>query len=453
MTERHLACIVLAAGKGTRMKSDLPKVLHRVAGRPLVAHAVAAAEALRPDRMVVVVGPGMDAVARAAAPWPTAVQAERRGTAHAVLAARGVLGEFDGDVVVLYGDTPLLAAETLSRLVEARRGPGDPALAAAGMRPADPKRYGRFVLGGAGELLRIVEFADATSEERAIGLCNAGIMAFDGARLWQLLDAVEPRNAQGEYYLTDAVAVARARGWGCAAIELPEEEVMGIDSRADLALAEGMMQDRLRRRALEGGTTLVDPATVWLSADTRFGRDVEVAQNVVFGPGVEVGDGASILPFCHLEGVRIAAGARVGPFARLRPGTEVGEGAHVGNFVELKAAALGAGAKVNHLSYVGDADVGAGANVGAGTITCNYDGFDKHRTSIGAGAFVGSNTALVAPVTVGEGAIVAAGSTVTADVPADALAVARGTQAVKDGWARAYRTRRAAEKARRTTDG
>jgi bifunctional UDP-N-acetylglucosamine pyrophosphorylase/glucosamine-1-phosphate N-acetyltransferase len=453
MTQRHLACIVLAAGKGTRMKSDLPKVLHRVAGRTLVAHAVGAAEALRPDRLVVVVAPGMDDVARAVAPRTTAVQAEARGTAHAVLAARDALGTFDGDVVVLFGDTPLLTPETLSRLVEARRGPGDPALAAAGMRPADPKKYGRFVLGAGGELMRIVEFADATPEERAIGLCNGGIMAFDGARMWELLDAVEPRNAQGEYYLTDAVAAARARGWGCAAIELPEREVMGIDSRSDLALAEAMMQERLRRRALEGGATLVDPATVWLCADTRLGRDVEVAQNVVFGPGVEVGDGVSILPFCHLEGVRIAPGARIGPFARLRPGTEVGERAHVGNFVELKAAALGAGAKVNHLSYVGDADVGVGANVGAGTITCNYDGFDKHRTTIGAGAFVGSNSALVAPVTVGEGAIVGAGSTVTSDVPADALAVARGTQAVKDGWARAYRARKAAAKAARRTDG
>lgn len=444
---RPVACIVLAAGKGTRMKSDLPKVLHPLAGVPMLRHVLGAAEALSPERIVVVVGPGMENVARAAAPHATVVQERQMGTGDAVAAARAALAGFDGDVLVLFGDTPLMTPATLRTLLEARRGPADPAVAVLGMRPADPGAYGRLITGPDGGLDRIVEFLDATPEERAVGLCNAGLMAFDGVRLWALIDGIGNANAKGEFYLTDAVAVARDKGWYRAVVEGPVDDVLGVNSRAELAGLEGILQVRLRRAAMDGGATLADPATVWLAADTRLGRDVVVGQNVVFGPGVTVEDGVEIRPFSHLEGVVVRRGAVIGPFARLRPGSDVGEEAHIGNFVEVKGTRIGRGTKANHLAYIGDAVVGSGTNVGAGTITCNYDGFLKHRTEIGDGVFVGSNSTLVAPVSIGDGAFVAAGSTVTEAVPSDALVLGRSRQAVKEGWAAAFRKRKQAEKA------
>jgi bifunctional UDP-N-acetylglucosamine pyrophosphorylase/glucosamine-1-phosphate N-acetyltransferase len=358
--------------------------------------------------------------------------------------ARAALAGCSGPVVVAYGDTPLITSATLQRLAA---GIADGhAVMVAGMRPADPGPYGRLVVGSDGTLERIVEAKDASASERAIGLCNAGVMAVDGRVLWELLDRVKPDNAKGEYYLTDLVGLARARGLSCGVIEADADEAVGVNSRVELAQVEGLFQARMRRQAMLGGATLTDPASVWFSHDTVLGRDVTVGPCVVFGPGVTVGDHVTIKGFCHLEGARIAAGAQVGPYARLRPGAAIGESAHIGNFVEVKAAVIEAGAKVNHLSYVGDAHVGAKANVGAGTITCNYDGFAKAKTEIGAGAFIGSNTALVAPVTVGAGAIVAAGSVIVADVAADALAVARGRQEQKAGWAARFRAVKAAAK-------
>ena len=447
MTKTKTAIVVLAAGRGTRMKSDRPKVLHPLAGRPMIAHLMATLETLAPERLVVVVGAEMEAVARAVAPWPTVVQERRLGTGDAVMAARDALDGFDGDVLVVYGDTPLISAETLERLRAARRAPARPAVVVLGFRPGDPGAYGRLIVGPAGTLDAIVEAKDARPEQLAVTLCNSGVMAIDGARLPGLLERVGNDNAKGEYYLTDIVHIARADGLSCGVVEGDEAELIGVNSRADLAKAEAIVQDRLRARAMAAGATLIDPATVFFSYDTRLGRDVTVGPSVVFAPGVSVGDNVEIRPFCHLEGVSIEAGALIGPFARLRPGARIGPGAHVGNFVEIKNASVEAGAKVNHLTYIGDARVGAKANVGAGTITCNYDGFFKDHTDIGAGAFIGSNTALVAPVKVGDGAIIGAGSVVARDVPADAMALTRGPHTVKDDWARAFRQRRAAEKA------
>lgn len=448
-TQRPLACIVLAAGKGTRMKSDLPKVMHRVAGLPMVRHVLDAAATLDPERVVVVVGPGMDAVAEAVAPHRTVVQTQQRGTGHAVLAARDALDGFTGDVLVLYGDTPLVTPATLSAMAAARSGGDDPAVVVLGMRPEEPGAYGRLVTDGAGRLEAIVEYLDADEVQRAIPLCNAGLMAFDGARMWDLLDRIGDDNAKGEVYLTDAVMVARALGHACRVVEGDAEEVVGVNSRVELAGVERLLQRRLRRRAMEGGATLVDPETVWFAADTRLGRDVVIGPNVVFGTGVEIADRVEIRAFCHLEGVRVREAAQIGPFARLRPGADIGADAHIGNFVEVKNAHVDAGAKVNHLSYVGDAHVGAKANVGAGTITCNYDGYLKHHTEIGAGSFIGSNSALVAPVSIGAGAVVGAGSVITRDVPDDALAVCRGEQRTIEGAAPRYRQSRAAAKAQR----
>jgi bifunctional UDP-N-acetylglucosamine pyrophosphorylase / glucosamine-1-phosphate N-acetyltransferase len=445
-TSNPLACIVLAAGKGTRMKSDLPKVLHPVAGKPMVRHVLDAAAALSPECVAVVVGPGMDRVAQAVAPHPAVVQERQLGTADAVLAARAALEGFEGDVVVLYGDTPLVTAGTLASLLEARAAADDPAVVVLGMRPDDPGAYGRLVTDGSGRLEDIVEYLDASEAQRAIELCNAGLMAFDGKRMWALLERIGSDNAKGEFYLTDVVAVARHLGHACRVVEGPAEEVVGVNSRAELAQVEALLQRRLRAAAMAGGATLTDPDTVWFSADTVIGRDVTVGPNVFFGPGVRIADRVDIQAFCHLEGVSIAQGARIGPFARLRPGAEIGEDAHVGNFVEVKNAVLGAGAKANHLSYIGDATVGERANIGAGTITCNYDGFLKHRTEIGAGAFIGSNTALVAPVSVGAGAIVGAGSTINRNVQADALAVTRGQLTVIKEYAAGYRARKAEAK-------
>ncbi|HEY0837050.1 MAG TPA: bifunctional UDP-N-acetylglucosamine diphosphorylase/glucosamine-1-phosphate N-acetyltransferase GlmU [Azospirillum sp.] len=450
MTHRPLACVILAAGKGTRMKSDLPKVLHRVAGRPMVGHVLAAVAELDPDHVVVVVGPGMDDVAASVAPYPTAVQEQQRGTADAVRAAFGLLEGFKGDVLVLYGDTPLVTPETLRAMVNARRQANDPAVVVLGMRPDDPGAYGRLILNARGGLEKIVEYLDASEEERAVTLCNAGLMAFDGARMTGLIERIGNANAKGEFYLTDVVQIARSEGLPCAVVEGAAAEVIGVNSRAELAEVEAIMQRRLRKAAMDNGATLTDPDSVFFSPDTRLGRDVVVGPGVVFGPGVTVADRVEIKPFCHLEQVSVASGAVIGPYARLRPGAEIGEDAHIGNFVEIKNAKVEAGAKVNHLTYIGDARVGAKANIGAGTITCNYDGFGKHHTDIGAGAFIGSNASLVAPVTVGDGAIVAAGSVVTTNVEGDAMAVARGRQQAYPGWAARFRERKRAEKAKKT---
>jgi len=447
VSDRQIAAIVLAAGLGTRMKSATPKVLHRVAGKPMIGHILTALDGFDADRTIVVVSPGMPQVAEFVAPAVTVEQDPPLGTGHAVMAARDALSGFEGDVLVLFGDTPLLTGETMRAMVEARRGPDNPAVVVLGFRPDDPSEYGRLVQGGDGSLEQIVEARDATEPQRAIPLCNAGIMAIDGARLVDLLDAIGNDNAKNEYYLTDIVAIARARGWNCSVVETDDpDEVMGVNSRAGLAEAEAAMQKRLRAHWMAEGVTLTDPETVWFSTDTVLGRDVTVGQNVVFGPGVTIGDNVDIRPFCHVEGATVEDDAIIGPYARLRPGADIGREVHIGNFVEVKEARLDEGAKANHLSYIGDSFVGAGANIGAGTITCNYDGFLKSRTEIGAGAFIGSNTALVAPVRVGNGAITGAGSTITTDVEENALAVTRAPQKDLAGWALKYRVRKQAEK-------
>ena len=431
MTSEKLAVIVLAAGLGTRMRTARPKVLHPVAGRAMLHHVLDVVATLSPERVVVVTGPGMEAVAAAAAPLRCVVQDQRLGTGHAVASAKQGLDGYHGaggagDVLVVFGDTPLLTRETLEDMLDRRRRPDPPDLVGLAFRPADPGHYGRVVLDAEGQVQGIVEYADATEAERRIDLCNAGVLLGGGPALFGLVDRIGRDNAKNEYYLTDIFALAKADGRHAVMAQADPEEVLGVNSRAELAVAEAVMQTRLRARAMAGGVTLIDPTTVWLCADTRLGQDVTLHPNVIFGPGVSVEDNVEIRSFCHIEGARIASGAVIGPFARLRPGTELGAGARVGNFVEIKNAILGDGAKANHLTYLGDADVGAGANIGAGTITCNYDGIAKHRTEIGPGAFIGSNTALVAPVKVGEGAIVGAGSTITRDVADEAIAVTRG---------------------------
>jgi len=429
------------------MKSDLPKVLHRVGNRPMISHLLDALSAISSERTVVVVAPGMTQLVDAVAPADAAVQTEALGTGHAVLAARDQMQDFTGDVLVLFGDTPLLTAQTMQDMLTARRAAENPAVVVLGFRPDDPAEYGRLVTAADGGLEAIVEFKDASDAQREIGLCNAGIMAIDGNHLFALLDAVGNDNANGEYYLTDIVELARDRGLRCAVVEAADPvEVMGVNSRAQLAEAEAAMQARLRDRAMAGGVTMTDPETVWLSADTKIGRDVIIGPNVFFGTGVTIADNVEIKAFCHIDGAEVASGVSIGPFARLRPGAKLERNVHVGNFVEIKQALVEEGAKVNHLSYVGDARIGPRANVGAGTITCNYDGFFKELTDIGADAFIGSNTALVAPVKVGDGATVGAGSVITSDVEADALAVARGRQKSISGWASTFRKRRKAEK-------
>jgi bifunctional UDP-N-acetylglucosamine pyrophosphorylase/glucosamine-1-phosphate N-acetyltransferase len=447
MNDTPLAIIVLAAGLGTRMKSRQPKVMHPLAGRPMIRHLLATLAELQPTRIVVVIGPEMAEVAAAVAPWPVAIQEDRLGTGHAVGTAAAALSGFVGDVLIVYGDTPLISAATLRRMIAARHAPPRPAVVVLGFEPADPGGYGRLVTDGDGALQAIVEAKDASPAELALRLCNSGVMAVDGAQLFPLLARVGNANAKGEYYLTDIVGLARADGLACGFVKGAEAELIGINSRADLARAEGFVQAALRARAMAEGATLIDPASVFFSWDTRLGQDVVVGPHVVFGTGVEVGDGVEIRAFCHLEGSKIAAGAQIGPFARLRPGAVIGPAAHVGNFVEIKNAVIDEGAKVNHLTYLGDAHIGARANIGAGTITCNYDGFFKSMTEIGAGAFIGSNAALVAPVKIGAGAIIGAGSAIARDVPADALALTRAPLTVKEGWAAAFRRARQAAKA------
>jgi bifunctional UDP-N-acetylglucosamine pyrophosphorylase/glucosamine-1-phosphate N-acetyltransferase len=430
--------IVLAAGEGTRMASRIPKVLHRAAGRTLLAHAIESVAGAGAARIAVVVGPDREDVAaearRCAPEAEVFVQTERRGTAHAVLAARKAV-ERGGDLLVVFGDTPLLRAETLKTLIGGLR---DAAVAVLGFRAADPTGYGRLLVKG-GELVAIREERDASDEERKVDLCNAGAMAIGGKHALALLDRITDNNAKREFYLTDIVALARAENLKIVVREAAEEEVMGVNDKSQLAVAEAGMQTRLREAAMKAGAILVAPETVHLSGDTKLGRDVVVEPYVVFGPGVTVEEGAVIHSFSHLEGAAVGAGASVGPFARLRPGTKLGSGVRIGNFVETKAAEFGDKAKANHLSYVGDSTVGAGANIGAGTITCNYDGFAKHKTEIGAGAFIGSNSALVAPVKIGDGAYVASGSVITGNIPNEALGVGRSRQVNKEGWARDLR--------------
>jgi bifunctional UDP-N-acetylglucosamine pyrophosphorylase/glucosamine-1-phosphate N-acetyltransferase len=426
------------------MRSSLPKVLHEVAGRSLLAHVLAAAPLGDGSRLAVVVGPDHQPVAdearRARPDAQTFIQRERRGTAHAVLAARDAIAAGCDEVLIAFGDTPLISAATFERLrAPLREGA---ALTVLGFRAADPTGYGRLVLQD-DQLVAIREHADATEDERKITLCNGGVMAFDGKTALQVIEAIGNANSKGEFYLTDAVEIVRGLGLRAGVIETSEDEVRGINTKAQLAEAEAIMQTRLRTAAMTAGVTLVAPETVYLAADTTFGKDVTVEQFVVFGPGVSVGDGALVHAFSHLVQSKVGAQSSVGPYARLRPGTSLGTGSKVGNFVEIKAAVLEDGAKVNHLTYIGDAHIGAKANIGAGTITCNYDGFDKHKTIIGEGAFVGSNSSLVAPVTIGAGAYIGSGSVITKDVADNALAVERNQQTIKDGWGTRFRDAKA----------
>lgn len=444
----EIAIIVLAAGLGTRMRSELPKVMHKAAGRSLLGHVLIAARDLEPAECVVVCGPGKEDLSEEAKRYvPGAemvTQMERRGTGHAVSMAEGKLKGFKGTILVLYGDVPLIEAATLRGLVDQVNG-AQP-LAILGFEPDSPKGYGRLLRGADGSVTAIREELDASPEERLITLCNSGILAVDASLLWQLLAAVKPNNAKGEIYLTDIVELCVATGKRVGLSVCPEQEVQGVNTRAQLARIESILQTRYRAAALDGGATLIAPDTVFLSADTKIGRDVVIEPNVVFGPGVTVGNNVQILAFSHFEGASIEDGARVGPFARLRPGAEIGENVHIGNFVEVKKSKVDKGAKANHLTYIGDAHVGAGTNVGAGTITANYDGFDKYRTEIGAGVFIGSNAVLVAPVTIGDGATIGAGSVITSEVEPDALVLSRPPVKTLAGWSARFRASKLARK-------
>ena len=445
---KKLAVIVLGAGMGTRMKSAVPKVLHRAAGRSLLGHVLHAAKALGPQRIVVVHGPGNENVKSEsvkAIPDVLLVEQEKRlGTGHAVMMAEAALNSFDGDVMVLYADAPLIRTASLEKLLT-KIDTSHP-MAVLGFNTEDPSGYGRLIMAGS-TVTAIREHKDASDAERQISLCNSGIIAIKSDLLWPMLHKLNPANAQGELYLTDVVDLMRQAGHDCALETCPEEETAGVNDRVQLAGIEAVFQNRLRRAAMLEGATLVAPDTVYFSADTKIGRDVTIEPHVIFGPGVTVGDNVEILGHCHIEGASIGSGARIGPFARLRPGADIGEKAHVGNFVEIKKAVLGKAAKVNHLTYIGDAEIGAGSNIGAGTITCNYDGFDKHLTKIGENVFVGSNTSLVAPVCIGDGANIAAGSVITKDIAADSLAMTRAALTEKAGWAKRYRSIKSAKKA------
>ena len=440
---RTCLAIVLAAGEGTRMLSSQPKVLHQIAGRSLLWHVLASVREAAGMRSAVVIGPGHDAVAAEAKSVlhdaEIFVQHERRGTAHAVLTAKPAIAQGFDDILIAFGDTPLIRPQTFSRLRTALA--AGASVVVLGFRAADPTGYGRLITQG-DDLIAIREHADASDAERTITLCNAGLMAMAGKDALTILEQIGNDNRKGEFYLTDAVEIARRMGRRAVAIEAMEDEVSGINSKAQLAAAEGQIQQQLRQKALQAGVTLVAPETVFLAADTKLGREVVIEPYVVFGPGVTVEEGATIRSFSHLYGAHVGKNAIVGPYARLRPGTNLGEKVHIGNFVEVKEATIEAGAKANHLTYIGDARVGEGANVGAGTITCNYDGANKHRTDIGKGAFIGSNSALVAPIKIGDGAYVGSGSVITRDVPADALALERAEQTIKEGWARRLRGRK-----------
>lgn len=445
----QIAAIILAAGKGTRMKSDLHKVLHPIAGRPMLMHLLDAVDQLAPARKVVVVGSGRDQLEAAlAGSADLAVQDPQLGTGHAVQQAEAALAGFDGNVLILYGDVPFVPSHTMQAMIDRLNAPDAPAVVVLAFEPEDTLNYGRVICEG-DRIVKMVEHKDATDAERACRLCNSGLMAVKAKDLFALLARVGNENAAGEYYLVDIVNIANADGRHCAMVKTDPFDVAGINSRAELAVMEAQWQQRRRAQAMADGATLIAPETVWFSYDTVIGRDVVIEPNVFFGPGVSVADGVTIHGFSHLEGATIASGAEIGPYARLRPGAVLEEKSKVGNFVEVKKARLGKGAKANHLSYLGDADIGAGANIGAGTITCNYDGFFKYKTEIGEGAFIGSNSALVAPVKIGKGAIVGAGSTVTATVADDALALVRPKQEEKPGWAARFRDRMRAKKSKK----
>ena len=435
-----LAVVVLAAGAGTRMKSALPKVLHPLAGWPMLRHVLDNVGKLRPARVIGVIAPGAEAVAQAFAPHATVVQAKPLGTGHATKAALGALKGHAGPVLVVFGDAPLVTAGSMKRLIAAcvRR---KAAVGVLGFRARDPSPYGRLIIGSDGGLEKIVESRDCSDAEKHIDFCNSGVMCIDGARLTSLLGALRNANAKREFYLTDVVAIARTDGLRAIAVEGSEEEFQGINSRAELAAAERALQQRLRAAAFEAGVSMTDPDTVWLSADTRLSTDVSIGPNVRIGPGVSIASGVEIKGFSDIEGARIGRGAIIGPFARIRPGSQVGEDVHIGNFVELKAATLGRGAKANHLAYLGDIDIGAGSNIGAGAIAVNYDGFGKYRSSVGVDVFIGSNSSLVAPLRIGRGANVTAGSVITEDVPADAVAFGRARQVTKKGRATTLRAK------------
>lgn len=443
------AAIILAAGQGTRMKSKTVKVLHSVGGRPMLDWSVDLARKSGADRIVTVYGAHSPAVKTAAEALgtQTALQDPPKGTGHAVLAAREALADVEGAAIVLYADTPLITPDTVAKVFAALD--GGASVAVLGFEPEDPAAYGRLITDDAGNLDRIVEYKDASEAERAVRLVNSGVLAAPAPLLLELLGEVGNDNANGEYYLTDVVGLARARGLKAVVVKADAGEVLGVNSRGDLAEAEAAFQARMRKQAMADGVTLVAPETVFFSHDTQIARDVIVEPNVVFGPGVTIGEDAVIHAFSHLEGASVAQGASVGPYARLRPGAELGAGAKVGNFVEVKKSQLGEGAKVSHLTYIGDANIGANANIGAGTITCNYDGYDKHRTVVGEGAFIGSNTCLVAPVTVGAGAFTGTGTIVTENVEADALALARTPMTTKSGWAARFRAAKEARKAKK----
>jgi bifunctional UDP-N-acetylglucosamine pyrophosphorylase/glucosamine-1-phosphate N-acetyltransferase len=444
MSERAgFSVIILAAGEGSRMRSDTHKVLHPIAGHPMLLHLLDSVDALGPDRRVVVVGKRREQVEAALEGRGVEItlQAEQKGTGHAVQQAAPAFDGYNGALLILYGDCPFVESATLAAMLDRLGGADGPGVVVLASDQPDPAAYGRVITDGGDRIAKMVEFRDATDAERAVTLCNSGMMAVRGPDLFRWLREVGNDNAAGEYYLPDIVAVAAAEGRHAVAVTADPYETAGVNSRSELAALEGEWQQRRRAAVMAAGATLIDPESVWFAFDTRVGRDVVIEPHVVFGPGVAVADGAVVRAFCHIEGAAIGPGAEVGPFARLRAGTVLGEKARIGNFVELKKTTLGPGAKANHLSYLGDSEIGSGANIGAGTITCNYDGFGKYRTVIGAGAFIGSNTALVAPVAIGDGAIVGAGSVITSDVEADALAVARGQQQTKSGWAKRFRER------------
>ena len=439
MGTKETAVVLLAAGLGTRMNSILPKVLHPIAGRAMILQLLDSLTDIDPDRIVLVIGPDMglvsDAIAAAGYDFEVVIQHDRLGTGHAVQQTEKVLSDFKGNVLVLYGDSPLITSKTLVKMLDARAIQRNPAVVVLGFRPFDAAEYGRLIVDNAGNLEAIVEAADANEDELSNDLCNSGVMVIDGTILFDLMSSLSNKNTKSEFYLTDIIKFSRQSGRDCGFVEGDEEELLGINSRAELALAETIIQDRLRESAMENGATLIDPSGIYFAYDTKIGRDVTIGPNVFFGPGVEICDGAEVRAFCHIEGAFIENNAIIGPFARLRPGADIGEDVHIGNFVEIKNATLAAGVKANHLAYIGDTKVGKKANIGAGTITCNYDGYKKSMTEIGAGAFIGSNTALVAPVKVGQNSITGAGSVITKNVEDSALAITRVEQKVIKNYA------------------
>lgn len=439
MSKENTAVIVLAAGLGTRMNSFLPKVLHPIAGRAMILHLFDTLTKIDPDRVVLVLGPDMESVSDKVAAegyrFEVVVQKDRLGTGHAVQQAENVLSDFKGNILVLYGDTPLIKSHTLTEMLDKRRMIINPGVVVLGFRPFDPSGYGRLMTDKFGNLEAIVEAADANDEELSNELCNSGVMVIDGAILFNLISNLSNDNNKQEFYLTDIIQLSRQNDRECCVVEGNEDELLGVNSRVELALAETIIQDRLREKAMENGATLRDPSSIYFSYDTKIGSDVTIGPNVFFGPGVEICDRVLIQPFCHIEGTFIESDAVIGPFARLRPGADIGQNVHIGNFVEIKNATLASGVKANHLSYIGDTRIGKKANIGAGTITCNYDGYKKSMTEIGEGAFIGSNTSLIAPVKVGQNSITGAGSVISKNVSDNSLAITRADQKIIEGYA------------------